>query len=126
MSVTSDPIVELPGDKSDFLVVGNPTIPAFIHDTVQWNLGRLPFAEKEALNVAGTTPVLREQATKQSILYRLGSAHGSVSAGFLAFTSSFPIPKSGLAETELLIFPNEIETLNISPVLVVLRSCDSG
>ena len=137
MNVTSDPIVELPGDKGDFLVVGNPTIPAFVHDTVQWNLGRLPFAEKEALNVAsviGTTPVLREQATKQSILYRLRSAkiihlatHGSASAGFLAFTSSFPIPKSGVAETEhILIFPNEIETLNISPALVVLSSCDSG
>ena len=137
MSVTSDPIVELPGDKSDFFVVGNPTIPAFVHDTVQWNLSRLPFAEKEALNVTsilGTTPVLREQATKQSILYRLRSAkiihlatHGSASAGFLAFTSSFPIPKSGVAETEhILIFPNEIETLNISPALVVLSSCDSG
>ncbi|XP_065920020.1 uncharacterized protein [Dysidea avara] len=137
MNVTSDPIVELPGDKSDFLVVGNPTIPSFVHDTVQWNLGRLPFAEKEAVNVAsilGTTPVLREQATKQSILYRLRSAkiihlatHGSASAGFLAFTSSFPIPKSGIAETEhILIFPNEVETLNISPALVVLSSCDSG
>ena len=137
MSVTSDPVVELPGEKSDFLVVGNPTIPVFVYDTVQWNLGRLPFAEKEAVNVAsiiGTTPVLREQATKQSILYRLRSAkiihlatHGSASAGFLAFTSSFPIPKSGVAETEhILIFPNEIETLNISPALVVLSSCDSG
>ena len=67
ISITSDPIVDVPGDKSDFLVVGNPTIPALVHDTVQWNLGRLPFAKKEALNVAsilGTTPVLREQATK--------------------------------------------------------------
>ena len=58
MSITSDPIDELPGDKSDFLVVGNPTIPVFVHNTVQWNLDRLLFAEKEALNVAsilGTT-----------------------------------------------------------------------
>jgi len=71
ISVTSDPIVELPGDKSDFLVVGNPTLLAFVHDTVQY---RLPFAEKEALNVAsilGTTPVLREQATKHGILCQL-------------------------------------------------------
>ena len=137
MHVISDPIVELPGDKSDFLVVGNPIIPAFVHDTVQWNLGKLPFADKEALNVAsilGTTPMSREQATKQSILYRLRSAkiihfatHGSASAGFLAFTSSFLIPKSGVAETEhILRFPNEIETLNISPALVVLSSCRSG
>ena len=55
------------------------------------------------------------------------ATHGSASAGYLAFTSSLPIPKSGLAETEhILIFPNEIETLNISPALVVLSSCDSG
>ena len=137
MNVTNDPIVELPGDKSDFLVAGNPTIPAFVHDSLEWNLGRLPFAEEEAFNVAsilGTTAVLREQATKQNILYRLRSAkiihlatHGSASGGFLAFTSSFPTPKSGVADTEhILIFPSEIETLNISPALVVLSSCDSG
>ena len=137
MSMTSNPTVEIPGDKSDFLIVGNPTIPPFMYDSVQWNLGRLPYAEKEAISVAnimGTIPVLREQATKQSILYRLRSAkvihlatHGSASAGFLAFTSSFPVSKSGLAEKEhILIFPNEIETLNISPALVVLSSCDSA
>ena len=27
MSVTSNPVVEVPGDKSDFFIVGNPTIP---------------------------------------------------------------------------------------------------
>ena len=137
MSMTSNPVVEIPGDKSDFLIVGNPTIPPFMYDSVQWNLGRLPYAEKEAISVAniiGTIPVLREQATKQSVLYQLRSAkvihlatHGSASAGFLAFTSSFPVSKSGLAEKEhILIFPNEIETLNISPALVVLSSCDSA
>ena len=137
MSMTSNPVVEIPGDKSDFLIVGNPTIPPFMYDSTQWNLGRLPYAEKEAISVAsiiGTIPVLREQATKQSVLYRLRSAkvihlatHGSASAGFLAFTSSFPVSKSGLAEKEhILIFPKEIETLNISPALVVLSSCDSA
>ena len=137
MSVTSNPVVEIPGDKSDFLIVGNPTIPQFMYDSTQWNLGRLPYAEKEAISVAsilGTIPLLREQATKQSVLYRLRSAkvihlatHGSASAGFLAFTSSFPVSKSGLAEKEhILIFPKEIETLNISPALVVLSSCDSA
>ena len=137
MSMTSNPVVEIPGDKTDFLIVGNPTIPPFMYDSTQWNLGRLPYAEKEAISVAniiGTIPVLREQATKQSVLYRLRSAkvihlatHGSASGGFLAFTSSFPISKSGLAEKEhILIFPKEIETLNISPALVVLSSCDSA
>ena len=137
MSVTSNPVVEIPGDKSDFLIVGNPTIPQFMHDSTPWNLSQLPYAQKEVISVAsvlGTIPVLREQATKQSVLYRLRPAkvihlatHGSASAGFLAFTSSFPISKSGLAEKEhILIFPKEIETLNISPALVVLSSCDSA
>ena len=77
MSMTSNPAVEIPGDKNDFLIAGNPTIPPFAYDSVQWNLGRLPYAEKEAISVAsiiGTIPVLREQATKQSILYQLRSA----------------------------------------------------
>ena len=137
MSMTSNPVVEISGDKSDFLIAGNPTIPPFMYGSVQWNLGRLPYFEKGAIAVArkiGTTPVLREQATKQSILYRLRSAkvihlatHGSASPKFLAFTSSFPLSKSGLAEKEhILIFPKEIETLNISPALVVLSSCNSA
>ena len=44
---------------------------------MELDLGRLPYAEKEAISVAsiiGAIPVLREQATKQSILYRLRSA----------------------------------------------------
>ena len=137
MSMTSTPVVEVPGDKSDFLIVGNPTIPPFMYDSTQWNLGRLPYAEKEAFSVAniiGTIPILREQATKQSVLYRLRSAkvihlatHGSASSNFFAFTSSLPISKSGLIEKEhILIFPKEIKTLNSSPALVVLSSCDSA
>ena len=65
MSMTSNPVVEILGDKNDFLIAGNPTIPPFMYDSVQWNLGRLPYAEKEAISVAsiiGTIPVLREQA----------------------------------------------------------------
>ena len=137
MSMSNNPVINIPGDKNDFLIVGNPAIPPFMHDSIQWNLGRLPYAEKEAMSVAsilGTVPVLREQATKHSVLYRLRSAkvihlatHGSAFAGFLAFTSSFPVSKTGLAEPEhILLFPKEIETLNISPALVVLSSCDSA
>ena len=111
MSMTSNSVVEIPGDKSDFLIVGNPTVPPFVFDSTQWNLGRLLYTEKEAISVAsiiGTIPVLREQATKQSVLYRLRSAtkvihlatHGSGFAGFLVFTYSFPVSKSGLAEQE--------------------------
>ena len=118
MSMSNNPVINIPGDKNDFLIVGNPTIPPFMHDSIQWNLGRLPYAEREAVSVAsilGTIPVLREQATKHSVLYRLRSAkvihlatHGSASAGFLAFTSSFPVSKTGLAEPEhILLFPKE-------------------
>jgi len=82
MSVTSYPIVELPGDKSDFLVVGNPTIPAFIHDAIQWNLDRV----------------------------RVPSIHLNTQVRRRAY---FDIS-------------HEIETLSISPALVVLSSCDSG
>ena len=139
MSMTSNPVIEVLEDKSDFLIVGNPTIPPFMYNSKWWNLPRLPYAEKEAISVAniiGTIPVLREQATKQNVLYQLRSAnhevihlatHGSASPDFLAFASSFPVSKSGLAEKEhILIFPGEIETLNISPALVVLSSCDSA
>ena len=135
MSMTSNPVVEIPGDKNNFLIVGNPTIPPFMYDSIQWNLGRLLDAEKEAISVAniiGTIPILREQATKQSVLNRLRSAkvihlatHGSASPSFLAFASSVPVSKPGLAEVRhILIFPEEIEKLNISPSLVVLSSCD--
>ena len=51
MSVTSNPMVEIPGDKSNFLVVGNPTVPPFMYDSTQWNLGQLPHAEKEAIQL---------------------------------------------------------------------------
>ena len=137
MSMTSNPVVEVPGDKSDFLIVGNPTIPPFMYDSTQWNLGRLPYAEKEAIDIAsilGTDFVLRRQATKQSVLDQMRSFNHKVihlathgSPKFLPFASSFPVSKSGLAEKEhILIFPKEIETLNISPALVVLSSCDSA
>ena len=47
MSMTSNPIVEIPRDKSDFLIVGNPTIPPFMYDSTQWTLGRLPMLRKK-------------------------------------------------------------------------------
>ena len=41
MSITDNPVVEIPGDnyKSDFFVVGNPTVPQFMYDSTQWYLG---------------------------------------------------------------------------------------
>jgi len=78
-------------------------------------------------SILGTTPVLREQATKQ-ILYKSAkiihlATHGSASAGFLIIIPNTQIRFSRYrAHFDI---SNEIETLNISPALVVLSSCDS-
>ena len=135
--VQTDTVVQISRNERDCLVVGNPKIPPFIHDKTQWNLGRLPYAEVEAKRVSSIlsmTPLVREHATKQGVLYRIRNAkiihiatHGSGSTGFLAFSSSFPLSKDGCAKPEeILIYPSDIEVLNISPALVVLSSCQAN
>ena len=135
--IHTDDVVQISNNEHDCLVVGNPKIPPFIHNDIQWNLGRLPYAELEASlvsNILHVTPLVSEQATKQGVLYRIRNAniihiatHGSGSAGFLAFSSSFPLSKEGCAKPEeILIYPSDIEALNISPALVVLSSCQSN
>ena len=78
----------------------------------------------------GTVPVLREQVTKQNVLYRLRSAkvihlatHGSGSSGFLALSYVFlSCIKIQFSRTRAHAdFSKEIETLNI-PALVL--RCD--
>ena len=135
--VQTDTVVQISWNERDCLVVGNPKIPPFIHNNTQWNLGRLPYAEVEAKRVSSIlsmTPLLREHATKQGVLYRIRNAkiihiatHGSGSTGFLAFSSSFPLSKDGCAKPEeILIYPKDIEALDISPALVVLSSCQAN
>ena len=135
--VHTDTVVQISRNERDCVVVGNPKIPPFIHDNTQWNLGRLPYAEVEAKRVASIlsmTPLVREHATKQGVLYRIRNAkiihiatHGSGYTGFLAFSSSFPISKDGCAKPEeILIYPSDIEALNISSALVVLSSCQAN
>ena len=132
-----DTEVQVSNSEHDCLVVGNPKIPPFVHDNTQWNLGRLPYAELEAKhvsNILNVSPLVREHATKHGVLYQIRNAkiihiatHGSGSAGFLAFSSSFPLSKEGCAKAEeILIYPNDIETMNISPALVVLSSCQAN
>ena len=134
--------VDLGENDRDICIVGDPSIPPFYHNGELWSLGRLPHARKEAEWVAHalqTTPVLGEQATKSSLLIRLMNAkvvhiatHGSASVGFLAFSSFAVHANEGLAGRNqvhgrnVLLFPEEVEKLNISPALVVLSSCDSG
>ena len=135
--IHTDTEVQISSSERDCLIVGNPKIPPFRHDNTQWNLGRLPYAELEAKNISSilnVNPLIKEHATKPGVLYRIRNAkiihiatHGSGSTGFLAFSSSFPLSKEGCAKAEeILIYPSDIEKLNISPALVVLSSCQAN
>ena len=138
MDQLPEAVVSLPADTRSMCVVGNPTIPAFYYNDSQWNLGKLPHAKREALwvgHILKTTPILEEQATKNAVMMRIMSAqvihiatHGSASAGFLAFASSSTTSRPGVvvSAVQVLLHPEEVEKLSISPALVVLSSCDSG
>ena len=131
-------IVRLPHDGNKFCVVGNPTIPTFAIKGETWTLGKLPFATEEAewvSHILNCRPTLHEQATKSVVLMMISGArvvhlatHGSAAAGFLAFASLSPVSTAGepADERSVLIYPEDIEQMAISPALVVLSSCDSG
>ena len=117
-------------------VVGNPTIPRFKFNNDEWDLGKLPHATKEAQwvsHILKCNPILHEQATKEAVMMRLMNAkvihlatHGSAAAGFLAFAGMNSSTNEAVDSRKVLIYPHEVESLNISPALVVLSSCDSG
>ena len=129
--------IELPSEEN-FLVVGNPAIPKFQHCGKEVTLGYLPDSETEALQVAHfleTTPLLKEMATKPSVLYRLQTAqiihiatHSSAVHGYLAFASSVPIVNTAkpVDSKEALIFIDEIQKLHINASMVVLSACYSA
>ena len=130
-------IVNLPEDDHCMCIVGNPNIPQFKYNDEIWNLGKLPHAKREAESVAHimkTTPILEAQATKSAVLMRIMNAkiihlatHGSASSGFLAFGMLVPMGQNEIAHSQgVLLYPEEVEKLNINPALVVLSSCDSG
>ena len=133
------PVITLPSEER-FLVVGNPAIPKFINQKKEVSLGRLPHAEDEATQVSHileTKPLLREQATKQTVIYRLQMAnlvhiatHGSGSQGYIALASNMPVLSSTNAVAvdakECLLFIDEIQRLHIGAALVVLSACDSA
>ena len=129
-------VVKVPDEDKNFCIVGNPTIPTFKYQGETWNLGKLPFATQEAESVAHilkSSPTLHEQATKMVVLSMISNAkvihlatHGSASAGFLAF-AGLGSSRSRVSDEKLvLLYPEDIEKLNINPALVVLSSCDSG
>ena len=130
-------VVNLPTDAHNMCIVGNPNIPQFKYNDEMWNLGKLPHAKREAESVAHimkTTPILEAQATKSAVLMRIMNAkiihlatHGSASSGFLAFGMLVPLGQDKAANAQgVLLYPEEVEKLNINPALVVLSSCDSG
>ena len=130
-------VVDVSEERQKFCIVGNPTIPMFQYQGETWRLGKLPFATKEAewvAHILKTTPTLHEQATKMIILSMINSAkvvhlatHGSASAGFLAFAGLGSSRSRDITdEKTVLLYPEEVEKLKISPALVVLSSCDSG
>ena len=130
-------VVDIPEDSHNFCVVGNPTIPTFNYRGELWNLGKLPFATEEAewvAHILKCSPTLHEQATKAIVLMMIAkgkivhlATHGSAAAGFLAF-AGLGSSRSGnpVHESTILIYPEDIERMSISPALVVLSSCDSG
>ena len=97
----------------------------------QWNLGKLPHATKEAewvSHILKWNPILHEQATKDAVMLRIMNTkvihlatHKSAVAAFAGMTAS----TIRVNDKRVFIYPEEIESLNISPALVVLSSCDS-
>ena len=137
MSQLPPPVVEVPEDRERFCVVGNPSIPTFKYQNETWNLGKLPYATEEAewvAHILKCKATLHEQATKMVVLSKLRGAkvvhlatHGSAAAGFLAFAGlSAGRNKDAVDDKTVLLYPDEVEKLTISPALVVLSSCDSG
>lgn len=130
-------VVRVPMDSRKFCIVGNPSIPAFRYRGETFNMGKLPFATQEAESVAHIlrcSPTLHEKATKNVVMSMISEAkvihlatHGSAVAGFLAFAGLGSSRIGAVAdEKHVLLYPEEVEKLNISPALVVLSSCDSG
>ena len=127
----------IPADSQNMCVVGNPSIPTFTYNGEQWSLGKLPHAAREAewvAHILQTSPILEEQATKNAVLMRIMNSkvihiatHGSAAAGFLAFAGMVSSRNGGAIDAKnVLIYPADVEHMNISPALVVLSSCDSG
>ncbi|XP_064402633.1 uncharacterized protein LOC135348378 [Halichondria panicea] len=137
MNQLPEPMVELPADPQSMCIVGNPIIPKFYLNGEVWSLGKLPYARREAQwvgHILNTPPILDEQATKSAVVMRFMRAkvihiatHGSSVSGFLAFASLTSTRQGeGVDSSGVLLHPEEVEKLSISPALVVLSSCDSS
>ena len=133
----SSVVVQMPADSQNMCVVGNPIIPSFTYKGDEWSLRELPFATQQAecvANILKTAPILHKQATKAVVLMRITNAkvvhivtHGSASAGFLAFSGEGSSRNGEAPEANnILLHPEDITKLSISPAFVVLHTYDSG
>ncbi|XP_066029022.1 tetratricopeptide repeat protein 28-like [Pocillopora verrucosa] len=111
------------------LIIGNPK--------VNW-LPSLPFARKEAEMVGRlmrVPPLVKEKATKQAVLERIGSvslihfaAHGNAQRGEIAL-SPIPIPNSQNAippQEAYMLTMADVSRVKVRAKLVVLSCCHSG
>ena len=94
LGLVSESRITLEDEKQEVCVIGDPCIPPFELSGEVWNLGRLPYARREAewvAHILQTTPILNENATKTALLNQAMGAklihiatHGSASNGFSA------------------------------------------
>ena len=119
------------------LIVGNPTMPQNLTTPIgeEIQLISLPGAEKEAKEIAElfkTTPLIGNQATKNTVVERMKDAriiHLSTH-GLLDDFKGLGIPGAIVlapsANDNGLLTANEIFDLKLNAELVVLSACDTG
>eukprot|EP00117_Sycon_ciliatum_P018977 scpid9051/ scgid4851/ Tetratricopeptide repeat protein 28 len=122
----------------DVLAVGNPDIPELEVGGKKWTPPKLPYAHREAVNVAqhfGCKPLLAEDAHKDAVLAELPHArlvhfatHGLDSESCLLVSQSQS--STATSGDELLrdcsITAADLETIQMKADLVVLSSCHSS
>ncbi|NEO29475.1 MAG: CHAT domain-containing protein [Symploca sp. SIO3C6] len=142
---------QVPGNASEVLVVGNPTMPkiATNWEKLPRQLTSLPGAEREAQEIAqihNTAPLIGDKASKVTIMQKMPNAriihlathglldhflvHKRINEGKSAWLEALEAPGAiALAPTQTddgLLTAPEIAPLNLKAELVVLSACNTG